>query len=110
MAQRSRTVTLARTTVSCRCDVYAFFGCRDEEYDVPPFHEGGSRRRRSGRQYPRGGPSPGADAPLDGNRHRHGKRATHPQVIVGGILREGPFYMPPAKIMRELKGRSVKVQ
>jgi DcmR-like sensory protein len=28
---------------------------------------------------------------------------THPQVIVGGILRENPFYVPPDEFLRELK-------
>ena len=25
---------------------------------------------------------------------------THPQVIVGGILRENPFYVPPDEFLR----------
>jgi hypothetical protein len=31
---------------------------------------------------------------------------THPQVIVGGILRENPFYMPPDEFLRELRDRA----
>jgi hypothetical protein len=31
---------------------------------------------------------------------------THPQVIVGGILRENPFYMPPDEFLRELRERA----
>jgi MEDS: MEthanogen/methylotroph, DcmR Sensory domain len=27
---------------------------------------------------------------------------THPQAIVGGIMRENPFYVPPAEFLREL--------
>jgi DcmR-like sensory protein len=30
---------------------------------------------------------------------------THPQVIVGGILQENPFYAPPAEFLRELESR-----
>jgi hypothetical protein len=30
---------------------------------------------------------------------------THPQVIVGGILQENPFYVPPAEFLRELEDR-----
>jgi hypothetical protein len=36
-------------------------------------------------------------------RHRHGR--THPQVIVGGILRENPFYVPPDEFLRDLRDR-----
>lgn len=32
---------------------------------------------------------------------------THPQVIVGGILQENPFYVPPEEFLRELRGRDV---
>jgi MEDS: MEthanogen/methylotroph, DcmR Sensory domain len=32
---------------------------------------------------------------------------THPQVIVGGILRENPFYVPPDEFPRELGARNV---
>jgi hypothetical protein len=31
---------------------------------------------------------------------------THPQVIVGGLLRENPFYMPPDEFLRELRDRA----
>jgi hypothetical protein len=31
---------------------------------------------------------------------------THPQVIVGGILRENPFYVPPDEFLRELRSRN----
>lgn len=30
---------------------------------------------------------------------------THPMVIVGGILQENPFYVPPDEMLRELKER-----
>ena len=33
---------------------------------------------------------------------------THPQVIVGGILRENPFYAPPDEFLRELSGRDAR--
>jgi len=30
---------------------------------------------------------------------------THPQVIIGGILRENPYYVPPDEFLRELRER-----
>jgi hypothetical protein len=30
---------------------------------------------------------------------------THPQVILGGVLRENPFYVPPEELLLELKAR-----
>ncbi len=30
---------------------------------------------------------------------------THPKVIVGGILRENPFYVPPDEFLRDLRDR-----
>jgi len=30
---------------------------------------------------------------------------THPQVIIGGILRENPYYVPPDEFLREVRGR-----
>jgi hypothetical protein len=30
---------------------------------------------------------------------------THPMVVIGGILQENPFYLPPAVFLRELRGR-----
>ena len=35
---------------------------------------------------------------------------THPQVIVGGILQENPFYLPPEQFLQELRARNVPVQ
>lgn len=35
---------------------------------------------------------------------------THPQVIVGGILQENPFYIPPEQFLGELRDRGVPVQ
>ena len=34
---------------------------------------------------------------------------THPQVIIGGILQENPFYVPPDEFLAELRGRSRSV-
>jgi hypothetical protein len=31
---------------------------------------------------------------------------THPQVIIGGILRENPYYLPPDEFLSEVRGRS----
>jgi hypothetical protein len=30
---------------------------------------------------------------------------THPQVIVGGILQENPFYVAPEQFLQELRAR-----
>jgi hypothetical protein len=30
---------------------------------------------------------------------------THPMVIIGPILQQNPFYIPPAEFLRELRGR-----
>ena len=35
---------------------------------------------------------------------------THPQVIVGGVLQENPFYIPPEQFLGELRDRGVPVQ
>jgi hypothetical protein len=32
---------------------------------------------------------------------------THPMVIIGGILQENPFYVPPDEMLKELKERAV---
>jgi hypothetical protein len=34
---------------------------------------------------------------------------THPQVIVGNVLRENPFYVPPDEFLAELRGGSATV-
>ena len=30
---------------------------------------------------------------------------THPMVIIGGILQENPFFVPPDEFLRELRER-----
>jgi hypothetical protein len=35
---------------------------------------------------------------------------THPQVIVGGILQENPFYVQPGQFLAELRARNTRVQ
>jgi hypothetical protein len=30
---------------------------------------------------------------------------THPMVIIGGVLQENPFFVPPAEMLRELRER-----
>jgi hypothetical protein len=30
---------------------------------------------------------------------------THPMIIIGGILQENPFYVPPDEFMQELRKR-----
>jgi hypothetical protein len=30
---------------------------------------------------------------------------THPQVIIGGVLQENPFYVPPDEFLAELSRR-----
>jgi len=41
----------------------------------------------------------GADVVMDIMR-------THPMVIIGGILQENPFYVPPDEMLKELKERA----
>lgn len=31
---------------------------------------------------------------------------THPMAIVGGVLRENPFFVPPEEFLRELRRRA----
>ena len=31
---------------------------------------------------------------------------THPMVIIGGILQENPFYVPPDEMLKELEERA----
>lgn len=31
---------------------------------------------------------------------------THPAVLIGGILQENPFYVPPEEFLRELANRN----
>jgi hypothetical protein len=31
---------------------------------------------------------------------------THPMVIVGGVLQENPFFVPPAEFLKELGSRA----
>jgi hypothetical protein len=33
---------------------------------------------------------------------------THPMIIIGGILQENPFFVPPDEFLRELKARRDK--
>jgi hypothetical protein len=33
---------------------------------------------------------------------------THPMVIIGGILQENPFYVPPDEMLKELKARAAE--
>jgi hypothetical protein len=33
---------------------------------------------------------------------------THPMVIIGGILQQNPFYVPPEEFLREVRARRVK--
>jgi hypothetical protein len=35
---------------------------------------------------------------------------THPQVIVGGILQENPFYVPPDQFLAEVRARNTRPQ
>jgi hypothetical protein len=30
---------------------------------------------------------------------------THPMVVIGGILQENPFFVPPGEMLRELRER-----
>ena len=31
---------------------------------------------------------------------------THPMVIIGGVLRENPFYVPPDEFLKEFRART----
>lgn len=31
---------------------------------------------------------------------------THPMVVMGGVLRENPFFIPPEEFLRELRQRT----
>jgi hypothetical protein len=33
---------------------------------------------------------------------------THPMIIIGGILQENPFFVPPDEFLRELRARGAK--
>jgi hypothetical protein len=32
---------------------------------------------------------------------------THPMIIIGGILQENPFFVPPDEFLQELRGREM---
>ena len=33
---------------------------------------------------------------------------THPMIIIGGILQQNPFFLPPAQFLRELRDRRTR--
>jgi hypothetical protein len=33
---------------------------------------------------------------------------THPMVIIGGVLQQNPFFVPPEEFLRELRDRRAK--
>ena len=33
---------------------------------------------------------------------------THPMIIIGGILQQNPFFVPPEEFLREVRGRRVR--
>jgi hypothetical protein len=33
---------------------------------------------------------------------------THPLIIIGGILQQNPFFVPPEEFLREVRGRRSK--
>ena len=35
---------------------------------------------------------------------------THPMIIIGGILQENPFFVPPDEMLRELPGREANAR
>jgi hypothetical protein len=35
---------------------------------------------------------------------------THPMVIIGGLLQQNPFYVPPDEMLKELKARAAETQ
>ena len=34
---------------------------------------------------------------------------THPMVIIGGVLQENRFFVPPDEFLREIRGRRVRM-
>ena len=35
---------------------------------------------------------------------------THPMIVIGGILQENPFFVPPDQFLRELREREARDQ
>lgn len=33
---------------------------------------------------------------------------THPMVIIGGVLQQNPFFVPPDRFLQELRARAVR--
>ena len=33
---------------------------------------------------------------------------THPMIVIGGILQENPFFVPPDEFLRELREREAR--
>ena len=33
---------------------------------------------------------------------------THPMIIIGGVLQENPFFVPPEEFLRELRARGTR--
>jgi hypothetical protein len=72
-----KAVRLAGSILDRSRHVCAFFASKDEEYDLAKF---------------------GAGVVMDILR-------THPMVIIGGILQENPFFVPPDAMLEELRQR-----
>ena len=86
----SEPIRLGNATLGANRHVCAFFHSADEEYRVLlPFIQEGLQR---------GLAKIGGKIVIDVMR-------THPLVILGGVLQENPFFVPPEEFLRELRDR-----
>jgi len=131
MVENTRTVKPARATSNCSCPVCALFCSRDGECKVPFIKDGSEaggrvthiidkdqRTERLQRLADTGANVASAqasgrlelrpwEAPLYPvlSKYNMDILRTHPLAIVGGVLWENPFHLPPDVLLRELKER-----
>jgi hypothetical protein len=102
MATNERSVELAGVNLAGQNHVCAFFNTMDEEHRVlGSFYKGGFDRGEKATHivicnYDLSKFS--ASVAMDIMR-------THPLVIIGGLLRENPFFVPPGQFLEELSER-----
>jgi len=86
-------VRLAGSILDPSRHVCAFFNTKEEEYGVltPFIKEGFDEGDRDLARF-------GATVVMDILR-------THPMVIIGGILQQNPFFVPPDEFLNELRER-----
>jgi len=102
MATNERSVELAGVNLAGQNHVCAFFNTMDEEHRVlGSFYKGGFDRGEKATHieicnYDLSKFS--ASVAMDIMR-------THPLVIIGGLMRENPFFVPPGQFLEELRER-----